>query len=172
MDIGLSAVAAALLLGGIWLFNRLVSERNTVKQAWSDIGVQLKRRHDLIPKLVEAVKVYSGYEQATLARVTELRTAAQRAARPGEAGPLERALTGALHELIAVAEAYPGLKASESYLALMRDVTAVERDIQHARRYYNGAVKQYNVRVESVPSNAVAAVFRFVPAEYFDADAP
>lgn len=165
-------VLAAALLGGIWLYNRLVNDRATVLAAWSDIGVQLKRRHDLIPKLVEAVKAYTGYEQSTVARVTELRAAAAQASRPGEAGRLESALGNALHGLIAVAEAYPDLKASEQYLALMRDISAVEKDIQHSRRYYNGAVKRFNVRIESVPSNVVAALFRFVPAEYFDAEAP
>jgi LemA protein len=163
---------AALLLAGIWLYNRLVHDRNTVLAAWSDIDVQLKRRHDLIPKLVEAVKAYSGYEQSTVARVTELRAAAAQAARPGEAGRLENELTGALHRLIAVAESYPDLKASEQYLALMRDISQVEKDIQHARRYYNGAVKRLNVLIQSVPSNIVAGLFGFTPAEYFDAGLP
>ena len=171
MGEGLTVGLALLLLGyGIWLFNRLVQERNTTLAAWSDIGVQLKRRHDLIPKLVEAVKTYSAYEQSTLTRVTELRGAAARAEKPAESGRIESELTGALHQLIAVAEAYPDLKTSEQFLSLMREISQVEKDIQHARRYYNGAVKQFNVRVESFPSNAVAGLFRFVPAEYFDAD--
>ena len=165
-------VGLALLLGyGIWLFNRLVQERNGVLAAWSDIGVQLKRRHDLIPKLVDAVKTYSGFEQSTLTRVTELRAAASRAAKPAESGRIESELTGALHRLIAVAEAYPELKTSEQFLNLMREISQVEKDIQHARRYYNGAVKLFNVRVESFPSNVVAGLFRFAIAEYFDADA-
>lgn len=163
-------IVPALALA-IWLYNRLVADRNTVLAAWSDIGVQLKRRHDLIPKLVDAVKAYSGYEQSTLTRVTELRAAAATAARPAEAGRVEGELSGALQRLIAVAESYPQLKASGQFLNLMQEISAVEKDIQHARRYYNGAVKQFNVRVESVPSNIVARAFGFLAAEYFQGDA-
>ena len=170
MGEALLAALVAVLALAIWLYNRLVAGRNTVLAAWSDIGVQLKRRHDLIPKLVDAVKAYSGYEQGTLTRVTELRAAAAGAARPAEAGKVESELTGALQRLIAVAESYPQLKANEQFLSLMQEISAVEKDIQHARRYYNGAVKQFNVRVESVPSNVVAGMFRFLPAEYFQAD--
>ena len=170
MGMSLLAGLAVLLAFGVALYNRLVSDRATTRAAWSDIGVQLKRRHDLIPKLVDAVKAYAAYEQATLSRVTELRVAATRATRPGESAQAEGELGAAMRQLIAVAEKYPELKANEQYLALMQEITAVEQDLQHARRYYNGAVRQYNVRVESVPSNAVAALFRFEPAEYFGND--
>ena len=165
-------VLVAVLAYGIWLYNRLVHDRNTVLAAWSDIGVQLKRRHDLIPKLVDAVKAYAGYEQSTVTRLTELRAAAAQAARPADAARVERELTGALHRLIAVAEAYPDLKTSEQYLGLMREISQAEEMIQRARRYYNGTVKRFNVRVQSVPSNVVASLFRFDAAEYFDAEAP
>ena len=163
-------VLALVLATGIWLYNRLVSDRNTVLAAWSDIGVQLKRRHDLVPKLVDAVKAYAGYEQSTLTRVTELRTAAAAASQPGEAGEIERRLGSAVRDLVAVAESYPDLKANQQYLDLMDEISIVEKDIQHARRYYNGAVKQLNVRIESVPSNLVAWMFGFRQAEFFDAD--
>lgn len=161
-------VLAAVLLYGIWLYNRLVQDRNTVLAAWSDIDVQLKRRHDLIPKLVDAVKAYAGYEQATLSQVTELRHVAQAAGGPGAAARAEGALSQALHRLFALQEAYPDLKANEQFLDLQNEISAVEQDIQYARRYYNGAVKALNVRVESFPSNFVASLFRFIQAEYFD----
>jgi LemA protein len=167
----LGGVALAFALGAVWLYNRLVADRNTVLAAWSDIGVQLKRRHDLIPKLVDAVKAYAGYEQGTVIRVTELRAAAAATTQPRDAGAAESRLTAALQSLVAVAEAYPDLKANTQYLELMREISAVEQDIQHARRYYNGAVKQFNVRVESVPSNVVARAFGFAIAEYFETDA-
>ena len=163
-------VLAALSALGIWLYNRLVADRNTVLASWSDIGVQLKRRHDLIPMLVDAVKAYAGYEQSTLSRVTELRVVAARTSQPGAAGKVENELSAALRQLVAVAEAYPDLKANQQFLNLMQEISVVEKDIQHARRYYNGAVKQFNVRVESVPGNLVAGLFRFVPAEYFQGD--
>lgn len=162
-------IVIVLLAGVIWVYNRLVHDRNTVLAAWSDIGVQLKRRHDLIPKLVDAVKVYSDYEQSTLSRVTELRTAASQATRPADAGRAERELTAALVKLVAVAEAYPDLKSNQQFLNLMQEISAVEKDIQHSRRYYNGAVRLLNVRVESFPDTLVARAFRFLPAEYFDA---
>lgn len=162
---------AALLAYGVWLYNRLVHDRNTVQAAWSDIGVQLKRRHDLIPKLIDAVKTYSAYEQSTLSRVTELRTTAAQATRPSDSGRAEGELTAALIKLVAVAEAYPDLKSNQQFLNLMQEIAQVEKDIQHSRRYYNGAVKLFNVRVESFPDTLVARAFRFLPAEYFDAGA-
>lgn len=163
-------VLALLLACGIWLYNRLVHDRNTVLAAWSDIGVQLKRRHDLIPKLVDAVKTYSAYEQSTLSRVTELRTVATQAQQPGDAGRAEGELGRALGKLVAVAEAYPDLKSNQQFLNLMQEISQVEKDIQHSRRYYNGAVKRLNVRVESVPDTFIARGFGFRAAEYFDAE--
>jgi LemA protein len=162
--------ALAVLAAGIWLFNRLVQGRAMTRAAWSDIGVQLKRRHDLIPKLVDAVKAYAEYEQATLTRVTELRATAARVTAPGEAARVEGELGGALRQLIAVAEKYPDLKANQNFLALMGEITNVEQDLQHARRYYNGAVRQYNVRAESFPGNLLAGLFKFQQAEYFGGD--
>lgn len=159
---------AALLAYAIWLYNRLVHDRNTVLAAWSDIDVQLKRRHDLIPKLVDAVKAYAAYEQATLSQVTELRHAAEASRAPAETARAEGALEQALQRLFALAENYPDLKANAQFLDLQNEVSTVEETIQRARRYYNGAVKALNVRVESFPGNLVAGLFRFRQTEYFD----
>ncbi len=172
MSWGITIALLAALVYLIWLYNRLVHDSNTVLAAWSDIDVQLKRRHDLIPKLVEAVRAYADYEQATFSRVTELRRssamarASSRSA--GEIGQLEQRLGDAMQGLLAIAEAYPDLKTSEQFTGLQDEISEVEQAIQYARRYYNGAVKAYNVMVESFPSNLVAGVFRFRPAEYFD----
>ena len=161
---GLAVVA--LLVWGVMLYNRLVRWRNMVLEAWSGIDVQLKRRHSLIPNLVEAVKAYAGYEQSVLERVTGLRTAGSVAERGAE----ESSLSQYIRQLVAVVEAYPELKASDSYLKLMQGLTEVEQHIQYARRYYNGAVRELNVRVQSFPSNLVAALFGFRPAEYFEVE--
>ncbi len=160
----LTAVLAALLLWGIVLYNRLVARRNHAREAWSGIDVQLKRRHDLLPKLVEAVKAYAGYEREVLRESVEARTGTpspQRAA-------AENALTGRLRELLAVVEAYPDLKASRSYLDLQAQISEAEEQIQYARRYFNGTVRELNILVDSFPSNLVARLFGFAPMEYFE----
>lgn len=159
---------AALLIWAVVLYNLLVRDRNRVLAAWSDIGVQLKRRHDLIPKLVEAVQAYARYEASTLDELTRLRTAAANAGDPGARGPLEGLLGGRLHALLAVAEAYPGLKASEQFLGLQQELSEVEDQIQYARRYYNGAVRELNVRVDSFPDLLLARLFRFRRADFFE----
>jgi LemA protein len=156
----------------VWIYNRLVRDRNLTRAAWSDIGVQLKRRHDLVPKLVEAVRAYAAYESARLEDVVRLRAAAQAAAEPAEAAAAERRLGERLVQLVAVAEAYPELAADAQYLALLRELSEVEDQIQYARRFYNGAVRDYNVRVESVPDLLIAQAFGFAPAEFFELDAP
>ena len=157
-----------LLLMGVILYNRLVLARNRVLAAWSDIDVQLKRRHDLIPKLVEAVRQYARYEQATLEKVVALRQASAAASGAEQVGPLEADLGRQVHQLLALAEQYPDLKANRSFLELQRDITAVENDIQYARRFYNGAVKRLNVLIGSFPDMLVARLFRFRPARYFE----
>jgi LemA protein len=158
------AIFLAIVFYGIALFNRLVARRNHVLEAWSGIDVQLKRRHDLLPKLVEVAKAYGRYEQATIQGVTEARSAGYGAARR----EAENGLTRGLRQLFALAEAYPELKANESYLDLQRQVSETEEQIQFARRYFNGAVRELNILVESFPSNLVAGLFRFRPAEYFE----
>lgn len=166
MTIGwiLAVLAAAALLWGIVLYNRLVARRNHAREAWSGIDVQLKRRHDLLPKLVEAVKAYAGYEREVLREGVEARTGApspQRAA-------AENALTGRLRALLAVVEAYPDLKASRGYLDLQAQISEAEEQIQYARRYFNGTVRELNILVDSFPSNLVARLFGFAHMDYFE----
>ena len=163
-------VIIALTLWGVLLYNRLVRDKNRVLAGWSDIDVQLKRRYDLIPKLVDAVKQYAAYENATLSAVTELRTRSEQAASVGDRARLETALGGGLQRLVAVAERYPELKASASFLALQTDLSDVENHIQYARRYYNGAVRNLNTRIDSFPDLFIARLFRFRPREYFELD--
>lgn len=155
---------AALLLWGIILFNRLVARRNHAREAWSGIDVQLKRRHDLLPKLVEAVKAYAGFERQVLRESVEARSGRP----PAERAAAENALTGRLRELLAVVEAYPDLKASNSYLDLQRQITEAEEQIQYARRYYNGTVRELNILVDSFPSNVVARLFGYAHMDYFE----
>ena len=172
MDIFLIIAILGLvaIVYGIIVYNGLVEKRQLVEEGWSGIDVQLKRRANLIPNILETVKAYMGHEKDTLRDVTEARAAAQGAgnATPGERGPLETVLSGALGKLMAVAENYPDLKANTTFLELQDTLSDVENEIQLARRYYNGAVRNMNVAVESFPSNLVANQFKFVTAEYFE----
>jgi len=163
-------VVAAIIITAfvVMLYNRLVAAHHRVLAAWSDIDVQLKRRHDLIPKLVDAVKQYVDYEQAVLTTVVELRNRSDELTAVTDKAEVERNLGRGIHKLLALAEAYPDLKANQNFLQLQKDITEVEDNIQYARRYYNGAVKVLNVRVESFPDNLVAKLFRFYMADYFD----
>lgn len=166
----LLVVVAVLLAWGVWIYNRLVRDRNRVRSAWSDIDVQLTRRHDLVPRLVEAVKAYAEYERATLTAVTELRNQAEAASRLPDKARLEDEMEAGLHRLIALAESYPTLKADGNFLQLQRDLVDTEDQLQYARRYYNGSVRIYNTRIESVPDLVVAGAFAFRPAEFFAVD--
>lgn len=158
------AVATALI------FNQLVRDRNRVNAAWSDIDVQLQRRHDLVPQLVKAVDQYAGYEKATLKAVTTLRAEAMELT-SGEdlasLGRTEAELDKGLQRLIAVAEDYPDLKANEIFLNLQEELAETENYLQFARRFYNGSVRHFNTRVESVPSNIVAGLFNFTEREFY-----
>jgi len=165
-------VAGAVALWGVFLYNRLVGDKNRVLSSWSDIDVQLKRRHDLIPKLVDAVRQYAAYESATLEEVTELRTRSEASQSVSEIGGVEAKLGGRVRNLVALAEAYPDLKADDSFLALQKDLSDVENTIQYARRYYNGAVRILNTRIDSFPDTLVARLFRFMKADYFELDDP
>jgi len=158
------------LAGVIWIYNRLVRDRNQVKNAWSDIDVQLVRRHDLVPQLVAAVKAYADYEQATMTAVTELRTRSEAAARLSEKAVLEDAIETGLHRLIAVAEDYPDLKADENFRQLQSSLTDVEDHLQYSRRFYNGSVRILNTRIESFPHLLIAGPFGFQQAEFFEAN--
>jgi LemA protein len=163
-------LSLAAFAWAVWIYNRLVRDRNLTLASWSDIGVQLKRRHDLVPKLVDAVRAYATYESARLEEVTRLRAEALAATRPGEAARAERSLGARLAQVIAIAEAYPDLKADAQYLALLRELSTVEDQIQYARRFYNGAVRDYNVRIDSFPDLLIAQAFGFTPADFFELD--
>ena len=139
-----------------------------VQEGWSGIDVQLKRRADLIPNLIETVKGYMGHERGVLEKVTELRAQSMRAQSPGEKGQVEGALGAALANLFAVAENYPDLKASQNFIQLQQSLADIEEQIQLSRRYYNGAVRNLNILVASFPSNIIANMFRFTPGEYFE----
>ena len=167
MELILWPVAGLVLIWAVIIYNRLVRDKNRVLAAWSDIDVQLKRRHDLIPKLVDAVNAYAHYEQTTLDEITLLRGDADRTGSPAEKGRTEELLSGRMRELIALAEAYPDLKANRQYLKLLRQLTEVENHIQYARRYYNGAVRNLNIRIDSLPDLFIARLFRYRPAEFF-----
>ena len=159
-----------LLLGGAWLYNRLVADRNLARQGYADIDVQLKRRADLVPQLVEAVRGYAGYEKALLTTVTELRGSALAAQRSEARFALERELGGRLQQLLLLQENYPQLKADANFRDLSAKLVEVEDHLQYARRFYNGAVKQYLTRLQSVPDVMVARLFRFEPLPFFETE--
>jgi LemA protein len=162
-----------LVLGfGVVIYNRLVRNQNLVQEAWSGIDVQLKRRADLIPNLLEAVKGYMGHERGVLEQVTELRAKSQQAESVGEKARAEGMLGAALGNLFAVAENYPDLKASQNFLELQRSLGDIEEQLQLARRYYNGAARNLNILIGSFPSNLVAQRFHFQTVEYFEIEAP
>ena len=160
-------VLALLVVAVVVLYNRLVRSRNRVSTAWSDIDVQLQRRHDLVPQLVKAVDAYAKYEKATLEAVTELRAEAMRVVDVDARGEAEQALSEGVGRLLALAESYPDLKANENFLNLQAELVQTENYLQFARRYYNGSVRDYNTMTESVPSNVVASLFGFRPREFF-----
>ena len=160
-------IIALLVLWVIFAYNRFISLVNRAKESWSDIEVQLKRRYDLIPNLVETVKGYVTHERQTLEQVTAARTAAMNAHSVGEHGKAENMLTDALKSLFAVAEAYPDLKANQNFLELQRELSDTENKIQAARRFYNGNVRDLNTSIESFPGNLIAGTFRFSPMELF-----
>jgi LemA protein len=160
-------VTTLLAVVGVVLYNRLIRSRNRVDTAWSDIDVQLQRRHDLVPRLVTAVDQYARYERATLEAVTELRAEAMRQVDVRAKGRAEEQLSQGVERLLALAENYPDLKANENFLALQRELVETENYLQFARRYYNGSVRDYNTMTESVPSNIVAGLFRFPPRDFF-----
>ena len=169
MSAVLLLVAAALLAWAVLAYNRLVRLRNQWRTAWADIDVQLQRRHDLVPRLVASVDAYADHERATLEAVTSLRERAL-ATRGREAlGAVETELEQAIGRLLARVEAYPDLKASDNFLQLQRDLVEVEEHLQYARRFYNGAVRDYNTAIERVPDVAVAKGFGFGAAEFFQA---
>jgi LemA protein len=163
----LTTVVLLFLVGGIAIYNRLIGSRNRVSTAWSDIDVQLQRRHDLIPRLVAAVDQYAQYEKATLEAITVLRTEAMQTTDVRAKGRLEEKLKSGLDRIIALAESYPDLKANENFLSLQNELVETENYLQFARRYYNGSVRDYNTRCETVPSNVIANTFNFEAKDFF-----
>ena len=159
----------ALLAWAIFIYNRLVRLRNQFHTAWADIDVQLTRRHDLVPQLVSAVRAYAGHEKAVLENVTTLRAQAVTIHSPAQLGAVETQLEQALTRLFALQEAYPDLKASENFLQLQRELVEVEDHLQYARRFYNGAVRDYNNAVQRVPDLFIARGFSFDAAEFYQA---
>jgi len=158
----------ALLLWAVLAFNRLVRLRNQVRTAWADIDVQLLRRHDLVPQLVSAVQAYAGHERAVLEAVTTLRAQALAQSSRPRLAQTEDALEQALGRLFALREAYPDLKASENFAQLQRDLVEVEEQLQYARRFYNGAVRDYNDATQRVPDLVVARLGGFAAEEFFE----
>jgi LemA protein len=161
--------AFVTLVWGAFLYNRLVKDRNRVRSAWSDIDVQLTRRYELVPRLVAAVKAYAGHERATLETVIELRNQSGAMQQLSQRSGLEDQLEVGVHKLIALAERYPDLKASENFIELQNDLVDIEDHLQYARRYYNGSVNALNTRIETIPDIVVARSFGFVAAEFFQA---
>jgi len=165
MIIGIIAIIVLWLIG---VFNVLIRHRNRTDEAWSDIDVQLKRRYNLIPNLVETVKAYARHERELFEKVTKARTAAMGAQDPEEKGQAENVLTGALKSLFAVAENYPDLKANENFLELQRELSDTENKIQAARRFYNGNVRDFNIKLQKFPNNLVAGVLGFKTHDFFE----
>jgi LemA protein len=164
-------VIVPIVLIIFWIFggyNRLVAFRNRSKEAWSDIDVQLKRRYDLIPNLVETVKGYAAHEKEVFEKVTEARAKAISAQGLAEKGQAENMLSGTLKTLFAVAESYPELKANENFLELQRELTDTEDKVQASRRFYNGNVRDLNTLIETVPTNVIANMFGFQKMEFFE----
>jgi LemA protein len=164
------AIVVVLLLVVVYLFNKVVRLRNEVNTGWSNIDVQLKRRNDLIPNLVETVKGYAAHERGVFEAVTNARAAMARASSPAEAGAADSLLGQALGRLFAVAEAYPDLKASQNFLQLQSELTDTEDKIAAARRYYNSTVLAYNTSIQTFPSLLFAGMLGFRAREFFEAD--
>jgi LemA protein len=167
MDIVLGMVVAVVMACVVWLFNRLVQDRNQVAAAWSDVDVQLQRRHDLVPNLVSTVKAYAGHERETLQQVTEERSRSRAAGSIDEKSRAETALETGLDRLIALAEAYPELRASDNFADLSAQLVVIEDHLQSARRFYNGSVRQYNDRQQQFPHWIIARLFGFKPGDFF-----
>ena len=166
----LIAVVVILVFIIVAIFNRLVNLKNRSEEAWSDIDVQLKRRHDLIPNLVETVKGYAKHEKELFEKVTEARAAAISSKGIADKAKAENQITEALKSVFAVAENYPNLKANENFVELQREITDTEDKIQAARRFYNGNVRDLNIAIESFPSNIIANMFSYKKKELFELD--
>jgi LemA protein len=165
-------IIAVIVLAVISIYNKLVRLRNTVKSSWSDIDVQCKKRYDLVPNLVETVKGYAAHEKSVFEKVTQARSMAMQAATPAEMAKAENMFRDTLKSLFAVAEAYPELKANVNFLQLQSQLQELENNIEYSRRYYNAVVRDYNVLIESFPSNLIASQFNFKQADLFQLETP
>ena len=161
-------ISLAIVVWAVVAFNLLVRDRNRVSQGWSDVDVQLKRRHDLVPRLVDVVKGYAGYERALLSSLAELRTRGLAETHPAARGAVETNVGQGVQKLVALVESYPDLKASGHFLDLQKQLADTENQIQFARRYYNGAVNLYNTRIQRFPDLMIANAFGFKEAELFE----
>jgi len=170
MDTVIIIVVAVIVIIILWLigvYNGLIKLRNRVKEAWSDIDVQLKRRYDLIPNLMETVKGYMKHEEGVLTKVTEARSKAMQAKGAEERGKAENMLSDTLKSLFAVAESYPDLKASQNFLQLQDEISDTENKIQASRRFYNGQVRDFNTKIQIFPNNVVAGMLKFTAEQFF-----
>jgi LemA protein len=174
-------MTALLIIAGIFIavigmviviYNKLIRLKNTVKSSWSDIDVHLKKRYDLVPNLVETVKGYASHEKTVFEKVTEARSMAMRASSPADKAKAENMLMDTLKSLFALAEAYPDLKANANFMQLQSQLKELEDNIEYARRYYNAVVRDFNILIESFPSNIIASVFSFKQEEFFELEAP
>lgn len=168
MSFVISATVILIVFWFVIVYNKFVKDKNLIREAWSGIDVQLKRRNDLIPNLVDAVKGYSAHEKTLFERITELRNKSAVQEQIREKAHTENDLTKAIVNLLIVAEAYPDLKASTNFLDLQKELADTEDQLQYARRYYNGVVRDYNIRVESFPSNLIANTFNYKVEDYFE----
>src|SRR5438270_13615412 len=165
-------IVVLILVFVVGMYNTLVQLRVRADSAWSDIDVQLKRRHDLIPNLVETVKGYAAHEKGTFENVAKYRSMAMQATGPAEKAQAESQLSTALKSLFAVAESYPQLRASEQFTSLQSSLNSIEDNIQNARRYYNAVVRDYNTRVQSFSANIIAGMFGFHARQFFEMETP
>ena len=164
------ALVVLFVLALILIYNGLVRQRNRIDNAWSQIDVQLKRRYDLIPNLVETVKGYAAHERQVFENVTQARANAINAQGPAQQAEAENVLSGALKSLFAVAEAYPDLKANQNFLSLQEELTSTEDRVAYARQFYNDSVLSYNNRLQTFPRNVIAGMFNFEKREYFEGE--
>ena len=162
----------AIIFFGIAIYNKLIRLRNTVKSSWSDIDVQLKKRYDLVPNLVETVRGYASHERTVFEKVTTARSMAMKASAPADKAKAENILTDTLKSLFALAEAYPELKANVNFMQLQSQLKELEDNIEYARRYFNAVVRDFNILIESFPSNIIATSFGFKHEEFFELEAP
>lgn len=165
-------IIALIVIAVVSIYNKLVRLRNTVKSSWSDIDVQCKKRFDLVPNLVETVKGYASHEKTVFEKVTQARAMAMQASSPAEMAKAENMIRDTLKSLFAVAEAYPELKANANFMQLQNQLQELESSIEHARRYYNAVVRDFNILIESFPSNLIASQFNFKQAELFQLETP